>query len=339
MRIKKMLAVLFAVLLILGMALAGCAKQTATPTSEQQTAAPGVGQPTNAPAVEQPTTPPVVEQPSAVPEKSQITIVIAEDPPSFNAEINQSGFDVLVMELVMLGMADLDQEGNVFPELAAELPSIDNGDVVIDEANGTMDVTWKFRQDIQWSDGTPVTANDLVFTYDAVVDPEKGYYINGIEYVDSVEKIDDYTAVVHYNAIYPAYLTQFGGYLINLWPAHYCDAAQGFTQWDCGLQPLSNGPYVLKEWVQNDHLTFERNPNYYEAGKPGIDQIIVKIIPDEAIRKQMLIKGDADLDMWTVENVIAELKNEPNVEVSLSPVDRWVMRIFLILPPRAPPIQ
>ena len=193
----------------------------------------------------------------------------------------------------MLSMADLDEEGNVFPELAAELPTVENGDVVIDEENGTMDVTWKLRQDIQWADGVPVTAEDLVFTYNAVVDPEYGYWINGIDYVDGVEKIDDYTAVVHYNAIYPGYLTQFGGYVMAIWPAHYCKSEQGFTQWDCGLQPLSNGPYILKEWVQNDHLTFERNPTYYEAGKPTIDEIIVKIIPDEAVRKQMLINGDA----------------------------------------------
>lgn len=116
-----------------------------------------------------------------------------------------------------------------------------------------------------------------------------------------------------------------------IWPAHYCDASQGFTQWDCGLKPLSDGPYVLKEWVQNDHLTFERNPNYYEAGKPGIDEIMVKIVPDEAVRKEMLIQGDADLDMWTAENVIAELKSVSNVEVSLSKVDRWVMRIVFNL--------
>ena len=63
-----------------------------------------------------------------------------------------------------------------------------------------------------------------------------GFWIAGIDYVDGVEKIDDYTAVVHYNAIYPAYLTQFGGYLMAVWPAHYCDAEQGFTQWDCGFE-------------------------------------------------------------------------------------------------------
>jgi peptide/nickel transport system substrate-binding protein len=316
---------IIALLVVIAMLSTGCAKATEAPTVEQP-----VSEETEVVTAEPVATEEVV--PTEVAEKSQITIVIAEDPPNFNPTVNASGFDVLVMELVMLGLADLDEEGNAYPELAAELPTVENGGVVIDEEAATMDVTWKMRQDIKWSDGVPVTADDIVFTYEAVIDPVNGMWIAGIDYVDGVEKIDDYTAVVHYNTIYPAYLTQFGGYLMAIWPAHYCDAKQGFTAWDCGRDPLSNGPYVLKEWVENDHLTFERNPNYFEEGKPSIDEIVVKIIPDEAVRKQMLINGDADLDMWTPENVIAELTDYSDVvEVSLSPVDRWVMRIFFNL--------
>ncbi len=231
----------------------------------------------------------------------------------------------------MLALADVDEKGNAYPELAAELPTVENGGVVVDAENGTMDVTWTLRQDIKWADGVPVTADDVLFTYNAVVDPEYGFWIAGIDYVDGVDKIDDYSLVVHYNTIYPSYATQFGGYLMAVWPAHYCDATQGFTQWDCGMKPLSDGPYELTEWVQNDHLTFTRNPNYYEPGKPGIDEIVIKIVPEESVRKQMLMNGDADLDMWTAENVIAELKTVSNVEVSLSTIDRWVMRIVFNL--------
>jgi peptide/nickel transport system substrate-binding protein len=318
---------LITAVVLMGILASGCAQTVSTPTEQAPVSAPTQAAPVQAvPTEPAPTTPP---------EKSQITIVIAEDPPSFNATVGATGFDALVMELVMLSLADLDEQGNAYPEIAAELPTIENGDVVIDEENWTMDVTWKLRQDIQWADGVPVTADDVVFTYDAIVDPDTGFWIAGIDYVDSVEKVDDYSVVVHYNTVYPGYLTQFGGYLVTVWPAHYCvvDPTNqvGFTNWECGLNPLSNGPYVLKEWVQNDHLTFERNPNYYVEGKPAIDEILVKIVPDEATRKLMLENGDADLDMWTPENIIAELKDSPNVEVSLSPVDRWVMRIFFNL--------
>ncbi len=318
-----------AVLLILGMLFSGCAKGTVAPTAEQPVTGPTQPGTTElAPTKPAPTD---TAAPTPLPVKSQIVIVIAEDPPSFNPTITDTGYDSLVMKLVLLGLADLDANGNAYPELSAELPTIDNGGVVVDDANGTMDVTWKLRNDILWSDGTPVTADDVVFTYDALIDPEKGAWIQGIDYVDGVEKIDDTTVVVHYNTIYPGYLTQFGGEQMAIWPAHYCDASQGFTQWDCASKPLSDGPYTLTEWVLGDHMTFARNPNYFEPGKPTIDEVIVRVIPDESVRKTMLLNGDADLDMWTTEPIIAELQNQPIVEVSMSPYNRWVMRIFFNL--------
>jgi peptide/nickel transport system substrate-binding protein len=262
---------------------------------------------------------------------SQITIVIAEDPPSFNATLTDTGYDALVMELVLLGLADIDPNGNIFPELAAELPTIENGGVKVDDENGTMDVTWKLRNHVVWEDGKPVSADDVIFTYEAIIDPEKGGWIQGIDYIDSLEKVDDDTVIVHYNAIYPGYLTQFGGEQMAIWPAHFCNAEQGFSQWDCASKPLSNGPYKLEEWIVGDHMTFVRNPEYYEEGKPSIDRIVVRIIPDQSVRKEMLINGDADLDMWTTEGMIAELKDVSNVVVQPSPNGRFVMRIFFNL--------
>ena len=264
-------------------------------------------------------------------EHKSITIVIPEEPPSFNPIIADTGYDALVMEMVMLGLSDIDPQGNVFPELAAELPTLANGGVVVDDSAGTMTVTWKMRKDVQWADGTPVTADDVIFTYASITDPETGGWIPGIDYIDSIDKIDDYSFTINYNSIYPSYLTQFGGEQVVIWPAHYCDASQGFTSWDCARKPLSDGPFVLSEWVSGDHMTFVRNEKYFEAGKPGLDTVTVRIIPDSSVRKTMLINGDADLDMWTTEQMIADLKNEPNVEVNPSPNNRWVMRIFFNL--------
>lgn len=263
-------------------------------------------------------------------EKS-ITIVIAEDPPSFNPMVADTGYDALVMELVLLGMADIDPNGNVFPELAAELPTVDNGGVTINEDEGTMAVTWTMREDIQWSDGTPVTADDVLFTWNAISDPVNGTWIPGIDYVDSVEQLGKYSFVVNYNTIYPGYLTQFGGEQLAIWPAHYCDIEQGFLAWDCGREPLSDGPFVLNDWVQGDHMTFHKNENYYDAPKPELDQVIVQIVPDDAVRKTMMLNGDADIDMWINVNTAKDLEGSEKAKVSQSPIDRWVMRLYFNL--------
>jgi peptide/nickel transport system substrate-binding protein len=270
---------------------------------------------------------PATSPPSA--SEKNITIVIAEDPPSFNPMVADTGYDALVMELVMLGLTDVDPQGNVFPELAEELPTVENDGVVIDEDAGTMSVTWKMRKDVEWQDATPVTADDVLFTWNAISDPNNGTWIPGSDYIDSIEKVDQYSFTVNYNTIYPGYLTQFGGEQLAIWPAHYCDAEQGFVSWDCGRQPLSNGPFVLDEWVEGDHMTFTKNENYYVSGKPGIEKVTVRIVPNDSVRKTMMQQGDADIDMWINVNTANELQSSEVAKVSLSPTDRWVMRLFM----------
>lgn len=262
-------------------------------------------------------------------DEKAITIVISEDPPSFNPMVADTGFDALVMELVLLGMTDVDPNGVIFPELAAELPTVENGGVTVDEEAGSMSVTWKLRQDVQWQDGQPVTADDVLFTWEAIQNPETGSWIPGIDSIDSVEQVDQYTFIVNYSAIYPGYLTQFGGEQIAIWPAHYCDATQGFVAWDCGRKPLSDGPYILQDWIEGDHMTFVRNDKYFAAGKPEIDKVTVQIVPDDSVRKTMIQQGDADIDMWINVNTINDLKDSEKAKVSLSPSNRFVMRLFM----------
>jgi peptide/nickel transport system substrate-binding protein len=262
---------------------------------------------------------------------SSIRIIIPEEPPSFNAVISDTGYDALVMHMALLGMTGIDPEGKIFPVLAAELPTIDNGEVVINDQTKAMDVTWKMRQDVKWADGMPVTAEDVLFTYEAAGDPTNGFALPGSDLVTGIDKIDEYTFIVHFSSTYPDYLSFLGGRQIVIWPKHYCNLEQGYTAWDCGRNPLSDGPYILKEWVTSDHLIFERNPNYFEAGKPTIDQIIVSIIPEASVRETMMRKGDADLLMWATEQVANDLKDASNVNLSVSPTSRWVMRLFINL--------
>jgi len=271
--------------------------------------------------------PPTDETGEVVGETS-VVIVIPEDPPSFNGIVTDTGYEQMAMKLVLLGMASVDPDGNIYPVLAAEIPTVENGGVAVDEEAGTMEVTWKMRDDVYWADGQPLTADDVVFTWNALSDPDTGIWSPGSDYTDDVEKIDDYTFVVRYNTIYPNYETQFGGEQIAIWPAHYCDAEQGFVSWDCNRNPLSSGPYILQEWVQGDHITLVRNPNYFVAGQPYIDRVIIRIVPEQPVRKTMLVRGDADLNFWLDEPSMDDIKDDPNVALVFAPSDRWVMRLI-----------
>ena len=261
-------------------------------------------------------------------EETSATILIPEDPAAFSSYVADTGYSQLLMELVMVGLTDIDPQGNVFPELAAELPTIENGGVDFDEDEWTMDVTWKLRDDIFWADGEPVTADDVIFSWETATDPEMGTWVEGVDYTDGLEKVDDYTFIVHYNTVYPNYLVQFGGEDFGVWAEHYCDASQGFMAWDCNREPLSSGPYILEEWATGDHLTFVKNPNYYEEGKPSIDTIYVQIVPDNTVAQQLMTGGDGDLQIWPTEAVAEAYKAADNVEMSFAPNERWVMRLI-----------
>ncbi len=322
----RMLA-LFVITVLLISSLASCGPAaTEEPPVEPEPVEPA---PTEAPPEPEDT---LVPEP---PEETSIIILLDEDPPHFNSNIGFTGADRMAQEMVMLSLAELDANNVPYPELAAELPTVENGGVVMDEEAWTMDVTWKLRDDVYWEDGEPVTADDVIFTWNAVMDPDTGVWTSGAEYTDSIEKINDYTFVIHYNSVYPAHIYQMSmahGYTI--WPEHYCDAEQGYSYWDCMMDPLSNGPYLLEEWVHGDHLTFVRNPNYFQEGKPYIDKVYMQVVPEASVQKTMMAEGVADVIYWASENIALELDELEFIDFHVSPVKRWIMQLWINLTAR-----
>jgi len=329
---KRTIWLLIAVVLLAAFALNACAPaetlEPEAPPEEVATEAPPEEEP-EAPPEEEPEAPPE-EEPEAPPpgEETSITILIPDNPVAFNGLHTDTGYEQLLGELIMLSVSDIDPMGNIFPELAVEIPTIENGGVIFDEELWSMEVTWKIRDDVYWSDGEQLTVDDIIFTWDVIVEEA---WTPAVDYTESLEKIDDFTFKVHFYEgwIFPDYALQFGGEDFFVYPEHYCDAEQGFYEWDCDDEPLSSGPYILEEWVTDDHLTFVRNPNYYEAGKPDIDQIFVRITPEESVERTLMIEGDADVHYWPGENHLVEYDSEDNnVRVEEAPTERWVMRII-----------
>ncbi|MGD8752646.1 MAG: peptide ABC transporter substrate-binding protein [Anaerolineales bacterium] len=335
----KKLALVFTLILLTALFL-GCAPQeTLEPTQEE----PAVEEPaTEAPEVEEPvaeepeTEEPEAEEPEVeepvteepVAEPTSITILVPDNPVAFNGLNTDTGYEQAMGELIMLSLSETDPNGNVFPELAVEIPTIENGGVIFDEETWSMDVTWQIRDDVYWSDGEQLTVDDVIFTWDVIVEEA---WTPAVDYTESIEKIDDFTFVVHFYEgwIFPDYALQFGGEDFFVYPEHYCDAEQGFYEWDCENQPLSSGPYILEEWVADDHLTFVRNPNYYEEGKPTIDQVIIRITPEESVERVLMLEGDADVHYWPGENIGEEYRTQDNgVNFAKSPTERWVMRLI-----------
>ena len=166
---KRKLWLLTAVMIIAALSLFACAPaETLEPPETAPTEAEAEAPP---PEVEPTEAPPPEEEPTEAPppaEKTSVTILIPDNPAEFHGYGAGTGFEEVISELVMLSVAEVDDQGNYFPELATEIPTVENGGVVMDEETWETTFTWHLRDDIYWEDGEQVTADDVIFTWDAV---------------------------------------------------------------------------------------------------------------------------------------------------------------------------
>ncbi len=250
-----------------------------------------------------------------------IIVAIPIDPPSFNAYLNDTGYEILAGELVFGALAEIGPDGDYYPELAQELPTLTNGGLSEDG----LTVTWKIRPNLRWSDGEPFSAEDVRFTWESLRD--SGIWAPGFDLIEDIEIPDPLTAIIRYREFFPNYLIQFGGQGTGVFPAHYCGPTNEMLFWDCNLEPISTGPFVLGQWIPGVRLVFEPNPYYYIPERPLASQVVLSIQPDKERRGRNLIRGNAHLDIWPDEPVITQMQDSGSVIIYFTDPARYVLRL------------
>ena len=165
-------------------------------------------------------------------------------------------------------------DGDLVPMLAAEIPDIENGGV----AKDGMSVTWKLKKGVEWHDGTPFTADDIVFNWEYASDPATAATTIG-QYKDlKAEKIDDFTVRLHFQEPTPFWAAAFTGQTGMIIPKHLFAAYKGGNSREApaNLKPVGTGPYKFVDFKPGDIVRGERNPNYHEFNKPFFDAIEMK---------------------------------------------------------------
>lgn len=189
-------------------------------------------------------------------------------------------------------LATYDADGELIPVLAATIPTIDNGDLAED---GTR-VTWRLQPGLTWADGTPLTAEDVVFTYEFVSNPAvaaaTAAFYEGIE---QVEALDDTTVEITFSAPTPAWATPFTGQTGILLPRHIFEPHNNSDAREAAanFRSVGTGPYQV-ETFSRGQVVFEPNPNY-RGDPPAFRQVelVGGVIPYTAAR-QVLALGEAD---------------------------------------------
>jgi peptide/nickel transport system substrate-binding protein len=205
-----------------------------------------------------------------------------------------------------------DAQLNPVPRLAAEIPTVENGGVSEDGRT----ITIRLRDDIQWSDGEPITSADFTFTYEMLmsdanaVDSRSPY-----DLMESVEAPDDQTVVVTFNEPFAPWLTTIFYAVMPehaLRPVFEADGTLDNADFN-RLPSVSSGPFVVSDYQVGNYILFERNDNYFDE-PAKLDQIYVRFVPDDAAQVAALINGDVDMGIFIApEDALTLQQNGVNV--------------------------
>ena len=217
--------------------------------------------------------------PAAIAERGSdghVSIIYWQAPSILNPFLSGGTKDVESASLIIEPLARYDQDGNMVPYLAEEIPTVENGGV----AEDLKSITWKIKPGLVWSDGSPFTAHDVKFTADYCMHPEGGCaQLTKFEGVSAVEVIDDLTVKVSFAEPTPFPYGPFvGGESPIIQKAQFenCMGAKAPECTEQNFYPIGTGPFVVTDFRPNDVIQMEANPNYRDPAKPAFATLTFK---------------------------------------------------------------
>lgn len=234
-------------------------------------------------------------------------LAVGADPATLNPDVSVGVPDIVTGCIVYDALVRFEKGFKIVPSLAKSWEIAPDG------------LTYTFHMNqATWSDGKPVTSDDVKFTLLEVSAKFGSKFVSVGQAIKEIETPDPLTVVVKL-------AKPFGPFLFSLaceqnaaiLPAHVFRGTDVLKNPASLAAPVGNGPYRLSEWVRGDHLTFVKNPTYWTKGQPLLDRIIVKIMPDSAARILALQAGEIDyIDQYYFPaSAISVLENDPRFKL------------------------
>ena len=240
-----------------------------------------------------------------------VSIIYWQAPSILNPFLSGGTKDLEAASLVIEPLARHDNKGNLVPWLAESVPTVANGGV----SENLTSITWKLREGLLWSDGSPVTSEDVVFTAEYCMHPEGGCaQLSNFDNVESVEAIDDLTVLVTFDVPKPYPYSAFVGATSPIIQKAQFEDCTGARAPECTEQnfgPIGTGPFRVTDFRPNDVITMEANPNYRDPDKPAFATLTFKGGGDAtAAGRAVLETGEFDY-AWNLQlspDVIANME-------------------------------
>lgn len=245
---------------------------------------------------------------------------INADPVSLNGVYANDGASVSVLSYVFnpLTLGGENWGTEITGDLAESYSVSDDG------------LTWTFnlRQDVVWHDGEPLTADDVVFTFETIqsaeddIAPFRSRFLQNGEPIQ-FEATDDYTVVATLSEPNASFFTDIS---VSIVPRHVLES-QNLRTGEFNRAPVGTGPFKVVEWNTGESIVLEANDDYFR-GRPCIDRIIFQIIPENQTQVNALLIGDIDF----IDNVpgasVAQFENNPDFTVQIAELDSLFSMVF-----------
>ncbi len=211
--------------------------------------------------------------------------------------------------MLFMSLVDLDDEMNFQPYLADSFWMSEDG----------LSLTFRIRDRAMWHDGVPVTADDVVWTYQMMVNEEVAFANRQwVQYVESAESIDDRTVRFHFTQVHSDPLFDFIDWepmprhlLGDLAPAELRNAS--FNR-----DPVGNGPFRFVSWSANQEAVFEANPDFV-LGRPHLDRVVFRVIPEQTTQLTELLTGGIDFMRAVPPSEMARVEESQQIETIVYP--------------------
>lgn len=248
---------------------------------------------------------------------------VRQEPDNLNPLLGQQQIDVDISMFWAGYLFVLNDQGELTPELAVQLPTLQNGGIARDGKT----ITYHLRRGVRWHDGAPFTADDVVFTWRAVMNRNNPIPSRvGYELVRSIGKRDDHTIVVHLVRAFAPFTESFfsdgAAYPFCVLPKHLLEKYPDINHIGFNTKPIGTGPYVVESYEQDNIVRLVANRNYWR-GLPGLREVDIRIVPNDNTLATLLRTHEIDFYYRVPHFISHSLRGERGITVMSSPFTRF----------------
>lgn len=227
--------------------------------------------------------------------------------------IRNGNGDIFADGLIYQGLVQYDPSGST--EVVAGVA--DDWDVSADGKT----YTFHIREGVKFSNGDPVTAEDVKFSLDGFGDPETNAVmaVLAVGY-ESARVVDESTVEVTLSQPVPSFLDNIATFPAAILPKRLVES-QGDSFWK---DPVGTGPFMLKEFVSGSYVTFERNPHYWDAPRPYLDEVKFNFATDANSRLLSLTSGDAQVMDGVTPAQISQIRDDEELVLQGYEIPAWI---------------